>query len=259
MWLEKLAEITLYTIYFSIFIGGAFLFYALLCRLKRLMSFSFVLKLIPAWLYHCHYTCDKDLMDDTRARWMLSLCHHGYTDSYLARYYKNIDLERIPIRVLISWARTIAEDLVRHPSPILRVDFWNNHLRSRLYEYTSFHPDMQIFEAHEIAYLWGAVYYWLSFFTEHENMGSLLKHIDEHACPLLFARPYFEYFVKIAKKQPYGKTSTTVHVNIGQLAIENNGTMCNTSSLNNHDTGRKNANFGRSHSCRQSRNQSVRR
>lgn len=57
--------------------------------------------------YHCYYACEKDIMADARARHMASICHYGYTDSYLNSYCTNLTTDSLPMEKLLSWTRTV--------------------------------------------------------------------------------------------------------------------------------------------------------
>lgn len=181
--------------------------------------------------FHCYYANEKDIMADKRARHMASICHYGYTDSFLNHYCTTLSTDSLPMEKLLSWTRTIAEDLQEHPSPLLRVGYWHRYMNRLPNKLITAHPFVDEFTPCEESYLWGAVYYWLRCFTPEELHPELLGCIKDNACPKLYTQPYFNYFFKKAKQVDVATKENIrpiVNINIGQMAIENKGQMNNT-------------------------------
>ena len=198
--------------------------------LSRWLRTPWMLRRLPSGPYHCHYACERDVMADSRARHMALICHYGYTNKQLAAYYENLTIASLPMEKLLGWTRTIAEDLLDHPSPILRVDYWSDYIARLSGRLVVVHPHVDEFQPWEASYLWGAVYYWLRRFAASELPAGLLEHIAEMACPRSFTQPYFDYFVQMAKlnaDERAASKSPVVNINIGQMALENKGVMAN--------------------------------
>ena len=152
--------------------------------------------------YHCYYLKEQDIKKDEQAKRLASISHHGYIEKSFEDYYQRLTEEHLPIVVLINWTRTIVEDLQNAVSPISHAQRWNDFFHSKLYRvYTdsSVHPDfVHVLDDHELAYLWGAVYYWLKCLSVGFEDLDLLQAIENLACRKMFLRPYFYHFKNIA-------------------------------------------------------------
>lgn len=152
--------------------------------------------------YHCYYLKEQDIKKDEQAKRLASISHHGYTERSFEDYYMCLTEERLPIVVLLNWTRTIVEDLQNAVTPISHAQRWNNLFHSQVYKdysNTSVHPDfIHVLKDHELAYLWGAVYYWLKCLSDGFDNLDLLQAIENLACRKLFLRPYFYHFKNIA-------------------------------------------------------------
>lgn len=163
-------------------------------RVKRNLSDKF--------RYHCYYLKEQDIKKDEQAKRLASISHHGYTEKSFDDYYMRLTEEHLPIVVLLNWTRSIVEDLLNAVSPIGHAQRWNDFFHSQEYKdysNTSVHPDFfHVLDDHELAYLWGAVYYWLKCLSEGFDNQDLLQAIENLACRKLFLRPYFYHFKNIA-------------------------------------------------------------
>jgi hypothetical protein len=149
--------------------------------------------------YISHYFNEKQIKNDKRADKMAKIAYRAYTDFEFDDYQERLDEKRLPLNTLINWARTIAEDLADHPSPVMRVRNWYEYFGSNKYQWMSMAlPYCLDFYTHEMAYLWGAVYYWLVVETEDFNDDCVLRYIEEMACKRKFAGFYFYHFKKMA-------------------------------------------------------------
>jgi hypothetical protein len=76
---------------------------------------------------------------------------------------------------------------------------WNDYLnRSGKSLRHSFHPAFLEFKDHELAYLWGAVYYWLKCLSGYKNT-KVFAIIEEMGMHKKYARAYFLYFKQLAE------------------------------------------------------------
>ena len=149
--------------------------------------------------YICYYYNDKQIKDDESASKIAKIAYRAYTDEVFDDYQERLDEKRLPLSTLVNWARTIAEDLAEHPSPVLRVRNWFEYFNSDKYQWMSMvFPFCLDFYAHEMAYIWGAVYYWLKVEISDFNCNDVLSYIEEVACKRKFARFYFYHFKKSA-------------------------------------------------------------
>ena len=185
-----------------IIIGAVFFSWYIMEFAKKLRLERVKRNLSDKLRYHCYYLKEQDIKKDERAQKLVSISHHGYSERSFEDYYQRLTEEHLPIVVLINWTRTIVEDLQNAVSPISHAQRWNDFFHSKVYrDYSdmSVHPDfVHVFDDHELAYLWGAVYYWLKCLSEgFENMD-LLQAIENIACRKMFLRPYFYHFKNIA-------------------------------------------------------------
>lgn len=169
---------------------------------KRLRLERVKRKLSDKFGYHCYYLKEQDIKKDEQAKRLASISHHGYTEKSFEDYYMRLTEERLPIVVLLNWTRTIVDDLLNAVSPIGHAQRWNDFFHSQAYKdysNTSVHPDFfYVLKDHELAYLWGAVYYWLKCLSEGFDNQDLLLVIENLACRKMFLRPYFYHFKNIA-------------------------------------------------------------
>ena len=194
----------LFSLFVLIFIlVGAVLFAWFVMELvKRLRLEKVKRDLSDKHRYHCYYLKEQDIKKDEQAKRLASFSHNGYVERSFEDYYMRLTEERLPIVVLVNWTRTIVEDLLNAASPISHAKCWNDFFHSQVYkEYSnsSVHPDfIQDIKDYEIAYLWGAVYYWLKCLSEEFENPELLQTIENLACRKMFLRPYFYHFKNIA-------------------------------------------------------------
>ncbi len=152
--------------------------------------------------YNFYFMSEKDLKKDASAIGLASISYQGYTDATYGSFYKNLSVDRLPIHVLVNWTKTIVEDLVDSVSPINHVQSWCDYFGSTEYRdhaKLSVHADFVDFEDYELAYLWGAVYYWLKCYTEGFDNENLLAYIEAAACKKQFLRPYFYHYKNLAE------------------------------------------------------------
>ena len=169
-------------------------------KIKELNFNRIKAKLSQKYKYTCYYLNENDLKKDPNATKLSSVSYHGYVDATYGKFYKNLTVEHLPINVLINWTRTIAEDIINSVSPVNHVASWSDYFHSKEYKgcvQASVHPDLVEFEEHELAYLWGAVYYWLKIIIDYDN-EEVLDHIETVAIQKDFLRPYFYHYKRMA-------------------------------------------------------------
>ena len=152
-------------------------------------------KYFPSGRFHFYYTSDKQIKEDAKAMKMAEICHHGYVDSQYDYYYNRLSEYHFPILILINWTRTIVDDLVKSSFPVNQVIIWDDYLR-RCGDgvLKSIHPAFLEYNDHELAYLWGAVYFWLRNLTEDFCNEELFSNIEKVGTKKTYAKPYFEFF-----------------------------------------------------------------
>jgi hypothetical protein len=183
-------------------------------------------KLTNKHKYQCFYITENDLKEDPAATELSSISYPGYVDSTYGRFYKNLTVEHLPINVLVNWTRTIAEDLIASVSPVNHVASWNDYFHSeeyKAYANSSVHPDIVEFEEHELAYIWGAVYYWLKCIIPNYNNEEVLNYIEKVAIKKEFLRPYFYHYKRLAtgsESLPDDKYGPSPLTSKGELTAE---------------------------------------
>lgn len=172
----------------------------------------------------CHYGSPQAVSACPRGRAMAAVCQLCYADKQFASYYELIDASHLPMHVLLSWVRTIAEHLDGDASPLMSVDTWHRYAtRQRWYQAATWHPYHIDWYAPELAVLWGCVHLWLRRYGTRPPSRQLLQHIATKACPKGYLRPYFDYFAQQPDKCE--DDAVQVSINIGQLVWNNNGTI----------------------------------
>ena len=190
-------------------------------RLKRVK-----VTLSNIYRYLCLYLTEDDLGKDPAALKLSSISYPGYVDSTYGKFYKNLSVDHFPITVLVNWTRTIVEDLSGSVSPINHLKGWSDYFHSQGYKDIangSIHPDIIDFEEHELAYLWGAVYYWLKCILVNYNNEELFNHIEKIAIKKDFLRPYFYHYKCLADGIIYNSNDSNIPTpmsNKGELTAE---------------------------------------
>lgn len=183
------------------FLSAILLAWFIIGQMKKRNFNKLKTKLSQKYKYNCYYLKEYDLKKDPAAIKLSSISYPGYVDAAYGKFYKNLTVEHLPITVLINWTRTIAEDIISSVSPVNHVASWSDYFHSQEYKYyasSSVHPDLIEFEEHELAYLWGAVYYWLKCVVVDYNNEEVFNHIETVAIRKDFLRPYFYHYKRLA-------------------------------------------------------------
>lgn len=205
---RKRIEIMDYLIYFTlalfvttmiIFIGG----YIGTFIVKLLSSISYtVLRVrLSVYGYQCFILNDRDIAKDVNCMRLKPIIQELYVKgSNFNPYCQRLSEDRLPIYVLMNWARSIAEDIFTAPIPSVKLDQWKHYWKSKLYTQISFfHTDFPAYEDHEMGCLWGAVYLWLVACFEKDINDPLLKSIMQLGCKEKIGVPYFCHFYNAAR------------------------------------------------------------
>lgn len=190
------------------------------------------LRNLPLGRYKPYYISDKNIFKESFAQEIVKLAEKAYSDPYFDRRYQRIMDDHLSVKTAINWARSIKDDLLSSSTPITRVQNWDNYLHNNIgyMKLSVFFSHYIDFEEHELAFLWGLVYYWLKFGTEKFDNDSLLENIEKTACKKVYAIPYFmylknqgniifdEYDNKHINEQSY-QSSTTKKMTVEQTAI----------------------------------------
>ena len=152
--------------------------------------------------YHCFYGNDKSMENDEKCRLIVPILRELYIKgSGFNSYCQRLSDERLPLNIMVNWARSVAEDLFSSPIPSVKLDQWNHYWNSKLYARVSFfHTDFPRYEEHEMGCLWGAVYIWLAINFEKDINDFLMIKISELGCKEKTAVPYFRFFYDAARK-----------------------------------------------------------
>lgn len=209
-----------------IFASAVLIVWLLMDFIKKMRFNKIKRKLSSMYRYRCFYLTEEDLRGDPAATKLSSISYPGYVDATYGKFYKNLSVDHFPITVLVNWTRTIVEDLYGSVSPINHLKSWSDFFHSKEYKSIangSIHPDIIEFEEHELAYLWGAVYYWLKCILVDFENDELLKHVEKVAIKKEFLRPYFYHFKCLAdgiSSYPVNETMTPPISNKGELTAE---------------------------------------
>ena len=130
---------------------------------------------------------------------MTQISAHGYIDSDFDSYYERLSEDHFPQDVLINWVKTIVDDLEQDIAPAKRVYFWDQYFHSSEYANFFLNSDYVNFSEHEMAYLYGAVYYWLKCFSKKNISEDVFKHLEVIASRKNYAKPYFLFFKEMAE------------------------------------------------------------
>ena len=139
--------------------------------------------------YTNYYNTNEDIRLDERASKLSEIIHNGYVDGWFDHYYKRLTESHLPIIVLMNWIRTIVEDIEHSISAPAKVEKWNVYFHSDDYNEKTTMEEYIDFDDSELAYLWGAVYYWIKCFHSESENKTLLDTIE-------YVKPFFYHFKK---------------------------------------------------------------
>jgi len=151
--------------------------------------------------YRCFYLDNSSMKKDAQCMRLIPILKELYIkDSSFNAYCSRLSEERLPIIVLINWARSVAEDLFTAPIPSVKLDQWNHYWKSKIYTRMTFwHSDFPKYEDYEMGCLWGAIYLWLVLCFDKDINDPLLQRIVKLACKEKTAVPYFYHLYNAAR------------------------------------------------------------
>ena len=128
--------------------------------------------------YKCFYINEEGIKKDVYAKELAKVSQNGYVNSRFDSYYQMLSEEHFPLTVLVNCTKSIAEELTDAVSPIHHVKKLDKYFRGGEIRINVSKPDYVEFEDYELAYLWGAVYYWLKCLTPGFENHELLHYIE---------------------------------------------------------------------------------
>ncbi len=164
-----------------------------LVRLYYTLDNARLKRKISVYGYRCYYFGYEDMNKDGHCLQIIPILKDLYIkNSSFNVYCSRLSEERLPLNVMLNWARSVAEDLFAAPIPSVKLDQWNHYWKSKLYtRMTFFHSDFPKYEDYEMGCLWGTVYLWLAICYEKDFNDSLMQRIVQLACKEKTAVPYF--------------------------------------------------------------------
>ena len=182
-------------LFFAISIGNVFI--SLCSKLFPFFRLRILKSFLSTYDYHCYYLTDKDIKIDPRANIMSTVYQSGYVSRRLDSYMERIDETHLPLKVLINWTRTIAEDLQESSSPVIRVHSWEKLFQSSAYrDRSEKESDYILFSDIELAYLWGGISFWLRYLTDMLVSDDLNCAIADAFCKKRYLLPYFRFCMR---------------------------------------------------------------
>lgn len=151
--------------------------------------------------YQCFYLNAREVFSDTDSNRLAIIALKAYEpESDFSTYYSSLSLVRLPLAELCNWGRSIAEDVYCAELPHVKVQQWETYITSNSYSWRiKSSNNLGDYEEHERAFLWGAVYYWLTVVLRSGNNNLLTQSIVRIGCRKDFARPYFYYLYNAAR------------------------------------------------------------
>ena len=106
------------------------------------VGYNFARRKLSIFGYRCFYTNTESIGKDEKSRRILSIVKELYVkDSSFNPFCQRLSESRLPLPVILNWARSISEDLFASPIPSVKLDQWNHYWNSKLYRRVSFFHD----------------------------------------------------------------------------------------------------------------------
>ena len=184
-------------------------------------------KFFVAGKYNSYYKTDKDILNDERAKRMLSVIARGYKQD-LEDYMFRISEDRLPPCIVMNWVRSVSEDLSQAAIPVVNIKKWHhNMILLSSDESVATKADSIDMKNYEECFIWGCIVRWLELFEKDILDDELKNEIFQVACPKRYLKPYYnitfmtqEEKVKIAEA-----IMKSGNVRIGQISIGDNNTL----------------------------------
>ena len=173
-----------------------------LVRLYYTLDNSRIKRKLSIYGYRIYYLDNKDISKDGNCLQILPFLKDLYKrESSFNAYCIRLSEERLPLNVMLNWARSVAEDLFAAPIPSVRLEQWNHYWKSKKYtRMTFFHADFPKYEEFEMGCLLGTVYLWLIVYFEKDTNDPLMLKIVQLASKNKTAIPYFSHLYNAARK-----------------------------------------------------------
>ncbi len=173
-----------------------------LVRLYYTIDNSRIKRKLSVYGYRIYYLDYKDISKDATCLQILPFLKDLYIkESSFNAYCVRLSEDRLPINVMLNWARSVAEDVFAAPIPSIKMDQWNHYWKSKIYtRMTFFHADFPKYEEFEMGCLWGTVYLWLTVFFEKDTDDPLMLKIVQLVSKNKTAIPYFSHLYNAARK-----------------------------------------------------------
>ncbi len=191
--------LTLFATTLILLIGG--IFGDFLVKLFLTLDNARLRRKLSVYGYHCYYLSYKSMGNDVNCVRLIPVLKELYVKgSSFNAYCTRLSEERLPINVLMNWARSVSEDLFTAPIPSVKLDQWNHYWKSKIYtRMTFFHSDFPNYEDYEMGCLWGTIFLWLAVCFEKDINDPLLQRIAQLACKEKTAVPYFAHLYNAAR------------------------------------------------------------
>ena len=173
-----------------------------LVKLCSSIDYAYLRRKLSVYGYQWFYTNIDSMKNDERCMQIYPILKDLYVKgSSFSAFLPRLSEERMPLNVIMNWARSVSEDLFVAPVPAAKLDQWNHYWKSRLYAKVSFfHSEFPIYEEHEMGCIWGVVFMWLIINYDKDIEDPLLKRILQLACKEKTAAPYFMHFYNAARR-----------------------------------------------------------
>lgn len=187
---------------------------------------KFIKAMITAWMrqnlyvmgYRSFYPDNDSIEKDIKCHSLLRTVREVYEkNSSFDGYFPRLSKERVPIYVIMNWARSMSEDIFTAQMPISKVDQWNHFFKSKLYRRVSvIYEDFPIYEESEMGCLWGIAYYRLALIYEKDMNDPTMTRIAQLACKSKISTPYFHHFYAAVRCVCSTDYFLTDYINTGQ-------------------------------------------
>lgn len=177
-----------------------------LVKLGSTIIYTFLRRKLSIFGYQWFYTNKDSMENDERCMYIYPVLKELYIKgSNFNSYFPRLSGDRLPLNVVMNWARSVAEDLFFAPIPSVKIDHWNHYWKSKLYARVSFfHSDFPEYEEYEMGCIWGVVFLWLIVNYDKHIEDPLMNRIKQLGCNEKTAVPYFMHCYDAARKHKGG-------------------------------------------------------
>ena len=171
-------------------------------KLTSTINYTFLRRKFSVYGYQWFYTTRESIENDEKCLRLYPILKELYVKgSSFSEYCPRLSEDRMPLNVIMNWARSVSEDLFLAPVPSVKLDQWNHYWKSKLYARVSFfHTEFPKYEEHEMGCIWGMVFLWLAANFDKDLEDPLMKRIMQLGCKEKTAVPYFIHLYNAARK-----------------------------------------------------------